>query len=478
MSEQRQIFREKSLEKLSSPERLDQLLRIVRPQSWIIAAALAAGMVLVILWSIFGRIPATATGTAILVRPKQVVAFQSPASGLISDINVAVNDVIEAGRVIATLHLPTLEKQLEQELAKLELFKAHRLEMSALERELAETEKSFLAEQRGLLEERIESVREAAERYKAKSDSWLAEQRVNVEIAQRLSKELGETLDDRVKAYETLSEEDLVSEDSLVEPRSRSIDNQLQLAELQVRAQELNLRENLAQESYDNELDRVKDLEIRISDLALREMLIERRLREDELTTTSERQEIRQRIAELDVQLRSEGRVISKHAGRVLEVTATLGQHVPVGQRLGKMEIDNPDSELMALAYFGIKDGKKIKPGLKIRVSPSTVERERHGGIVGHVTWVSDYPVTIDAAANEIGDLEVARSLLGGETRIEVMARLETDATSPTGFAWTSGKGPKDLPVTAGTTAEARVTTEELAPITLVLPFLESSFGM
>ena len=32
--EKRQIFRKESLEKLSSPERLDQLLRVVRPQGW------------------------------------------------------------------------------------------------------------------------------------------------------------------------------------------------------------------------------------------------------------------------------------------------------------------------------------------------------------------------------------------------------------------------------------------------------------
>jgi hypothetical protein len=44
-------------------------------------------------------------------------------------------------------------------------------------------------------------------------------------------------------------------------------------------------------------------------------------------------------------------------------------------------------------------------------------------------------------------------------------------------FVWTSGDGPENVHVTAGTTAEVRVTIEEIAPITLVLPFLKNLMG-
>ena len=101
--------------------------------------------------------------------------------------------------------------------------------------------------------------------------------------------------------------------------------------------------------------------------------------------------------------------------------------------------------------------------------------RQRFGFLLGTVVSVSDYPVTIQAAAHQIGDLETARTLLGGETRIEVLANLERDEARS--LVWTSGKGPGDFPVTAGTTAEVRVTVEEIAPIELVLPFLKSLVG-
>ena len=118
----RQIFRTRSLEKMSSPDRLDELLRVVRPHAWIPLVSVGGGIALVLVWSLFGRVPVTANGTGVLVRPKQVVAFQSAASGSLASIVVRVGETVQKGDVLANLRLPTLEKQLEQEEAKLEHF--------------------------------------------------------------------------------------------------------------------------------------------------------------------------------------------------------------------------------------------------------------------------------------------------------------------------------------------------------------------
>lgn len=63
------IFRKESLERLSSPEQLDQLMQIVNPRSWLSLTALGSLVMLAIAWSIFGRIPVTASGKGILVHP-------------------------------------------------------------------------------------------------------------------------------------------------------------------------------------------------------------------------------------------------------------------------------------------------------------------------------------------------------------------------------------------------------------------------
>lgn len=56
------LFRKESLERLSSPERLDQLMQVVSPKSWLPLASLGSLVVVVVVWSIYGRIPITVEG--------------------------------------------------------------------------------------------------------------------------------------------------------------------------------------------------------------------------------------------------------------------------------------------------------------------------------------------------------------------------------------------------------------------------------
>ena len=59
-SKQNKLFREKSLEAIESPERLNDYLRVTSPGVWLILAAVVMLLVGVILWGIFGRITTTA----------------------------------------------------------------------------------------------------------------------------------------------------------------------------------------------------------------------------------------------------------------------------------------------------------------------------------------------------------------------------------------------------------------------------------
>lgn len=475
--EERQIFRQQSLEKLSSPDRLDEMLRIVNPPTWITLATIGVGLLLVLSWAIFGRIPAVVNGTAILIRPKQVVGFQSGATGPIAAIHVGVGDVVEVGRLLAQIHLPTLEKQLEQERARLAHYKSRSGEMARLEHQLAEKELVHIAGQHDKLGQRIEALRAAAERARQRDQAYIAKQRSNlVETRERILL-LKDKLEQRRRATEELALARIVGTDQQIDAQRQQIENELRLAELEVKSSEIDLHEGQSLDSYEAQMDLLRQLEIESDGLRLQEMAIQRRLLESEILSETEIAGIENRIGELETQLASQGRILSEHAGRVIELTVSQGAHVSIGQRIGKLEIENPAAELRALAYFSVKDGKKLRPGLPIRVSPATVERERFGAIRGTVEAVSDYPVTTEAAANQIGDLELARRLLGGDSSIEVLARLALDPSSPTGYAWTSGKGPPDVSITAGTTARIRATIEERAPITLLLPFLESLSG-
>lgn len=473
----RRIFRQRPLERVSSPERLDQLLRVVGPQSWLtlLAGALTLGAVLA--WSLLGRIPITAQGTAMLVRPRQVVAFQAPAEGRIAALLVGVGDVVAKGDLLARVALPELEKELEQQRARLASFDSRSSELVSLEREQALLQQSLLADQRGLLERRAENLRTTAEAARVRSGELIAQQRANLQTARVLSEELELTLQQRQQSFSVLEGQGLIARDQLVEARSRTIDKQLALAELAVLEQELRLREDQAREAYERQQDQIMDLGLQIKDLELRELGVTSDLRRHELGQTGERQEVERRIEQLQARIATEGNVPCEYDGRILELAVLVGQRVELGSRLGRLEIEDGGAELMALAYFEVEDGKRVRPGLEILVSPSIAPRERFGSIFGRVRRVSDFPVTVEAAANQIGDLELAREVVAGPSRIEVLAELQLDARTPSGYAWTSGRGPAGLRVTSGTTADVRVTIDERAPITFVLPFLRSLPG-
>ncbi|NJL87243.1 MAG: hypothetical protein HC886_16720 [Leptolyngbyaceae cyanobacterium SM1_1_3] len=62
------LFRQESLERLSSPERLDELMKLVNLRTWLPLGTLAALLGLGLIWSFVGRIPVTTSGQGLLVR--------------------------------------------------------------------------------------------------------------------------------------------------------------------------------------------------------------------------------------------------------------------------------------------------------------------------------------------------------------------------------------------------------------------------
>ena len=64
---QKPIFRKAALERLSSPEQLDQLMQVTTPKGWLALIALTGLLVMVVIFSFVARIPITVTGQCILL---------------------------------------------------------------------------------------------------------------------------------------------------------------------------------------------------------------------------------------------------------------------------------------------------------------------------------------------------------------------------------------------------------------------------
>lgn len=108
------LFRKSALQRMLSPEQLDQLIQISKPRDWIALIGICIILVVMILWSVWGSITIELPGNGILIKPGGYRIIQSPVEGQITKITAfQPGDYIQAGQVIAEVSQPVLLLQIE-----------------------------------------------------------------------------------------------------------------------------------------------------------------------------------------------------------------------------------------------------------------------------------------------------------------------------------------------------------------------------
>ena len=126
------LFRETALQNLSSPEQLDQLVRLTRPSAWIALAALGLVLLATVVWSVVGALPTSITGQGIIVSHGGTYDVVTPASGVVADfIPLKTGDPIRKGQVLGHLEQPLLA--LERDTARRELERLEKLDGGKLQ---------------------------------------------------------------------------------------------------------------------------------------------------------------------------------------------------------------------------------------------------------------------------------------------------------------------------------------------------------
>jgi HlyD family secretion protein len=421
LEQKRHLFRKESLERLSSPERLDQLMEVVNPKSWISLASLGLLITAALLWSILGRIPITVEGRGILIYPRTVVPLQSKSSGQLIALTIGVGDVVKEGQVIGTIDQAELQEQLQQQRSKLTELQLQDRAASLLQRRRVEQEKQATQQQRQFLQASLQHEQELT------AVHW-----------------------ERLNSRKQLYAQRLITNDVLLDAQQQYLKNLESIADVQAKLKEIDSQTaHQAQQDLETSTARQKEI-----------------------------QEAKREIVKLELQLSNNGQVISKNSGRVLEITVAPGQVIDAGTRIGSIGEENSANQLVAVTYFPVEDGKKIQSGMTLQITPQTVKRERFGGILGNVTSVSPFPITKEGAAAEVGNPEVIQGLAPEKTSfIQITGDLIQDAATFSGYKWSSSKGPQ-MKVSPGTTTLVRVTVEERAPITFVIPILRSTSGI
>jgi hypothetical protein len=123
---------------------------------------------------------------------------------------------------------------------------------------------------------------------------------------------------------------------------------------------------------------------------------------------------------------------------------------------------------LQAVLYVSLADGKRIRPGMAAKISPQTVRSEEYGMLLARVASVEQLPRTQADMLSVLGNDALVQTLSASGLIVEVWLDIEKDASTPTGYQWTSATGPPAL-LWDGTFSDGRVITSQQRPIELLL---------
>jgi HlyD family secretion protein len=413
------IFRSAAVERLSSPEQLDQLVGITRPFDWVAAAAMALGLAVLIAWGVLGKIPTRVEGQGILLSSGGRLADAvSGVAGRLASIDVAVGDEVKPDQVIAHVGQTEIEQRLAQAKEVLREREREHDELSATITREIETKLANYAAQESGLNDAIAAADQRA--------IYLTAEIAKLEPAVSNGFVTRKYVEDRRV--------------ELNAARLRMVDAQNDI--LKLKTQRLDLQSQ-------RDRDRMQS-QFRVNDA--------RRL-------------VEQFTAELD----RGSRILSPAEGRVVEVKVSAGSVLAVGTPV--IEIETAGERLEATIYMPPDRGKDIRPGMEVHVEPTQIAREEFGAIIGKVAAISEFPVTPQGMAADLHNDTLVKRFSEHGAPYAAKIQLEPDASTVSGYRWSSGKGPP-VRLSSGTLTRAEVTTREQPPIGLVIPLVRRLGGM
>lgn len=415
------VFRKVSLDRLSSPEQLDQLLKVTDAKGWLILAAFAVVLCTAVAWGFLGRLPQNVNGMGMLVKSGGVFEVIALSSGRITDVAVRVGDVVTEGQVVARMSQPDISDHLNEARAVLSVLqKQHGEIVDHGSRDVALQER-LLAQQRSAIQQDVAAAEQAAR--------WYVE---------------------KAGIQEKLVEEGLMTKQTL-----------------------LNTRQQL-----DAARSRINDGASKLSQLAVRELELRTR-REEETRASRVKIEAQERLVQdLENDLRENTEVVAQHTGRIVEIITEQGAVVGKGEPILILDLlGRTVKELEAVLYVPSVYGKQVKVGMPVYIAPSTVKREEFGLMVGRVTFVSDYPATVRGMVRILKNEKLVSTLAGGDAPYEIHADLTTDENTVSRYRWSSSQGPP-IKIQSGTIATAQITVDERRPVDLVLPLARRYTGL
>jgi|TARA_B110000908_G_scaffold71443_1_gene86235 HlyD family secretion protein len=415
------FFRKAALEKLSTPEKLDQLIKVTSPKGWIALFTIAIALVTAITWSFFGNVKTKLNVFGVLLGGEihEVVAT---SQGQLISLHVNIGDAVEEGDVIATIEQPELYQQIEEVKASLKEREFDLQQLISYGNQDTRLQGELVQQQKSSIDLQIQS-----------------ENKKLVFLRNQLKTEKN------LLGLGLITNSQVVNTQQQIDESKNSIER-LKSQMVQTSSQKLNIGFDLQKKININK-QRIAENKRRLNNL-------------------KERYDIQTNIR-------------SSYSGEVLEVLTDAGIIVGQGSPLFKLKNKNKNTrdKLRGVLYIPSQDGKKIKEGMEALVVPSTVQPQEYGFMKGKITYVSDFPITKKGMMMTVKNDQLVQGLLSRGAMFEVHVEFEKDEQAFSGFKWTSAKGPQ-IAINEGTSCIGKITIKSEPPATMVVPALKKFFDL
>jgi hypothetical protein len=114
---------------------------------------------------------------------------------------------------------------------------------------------------------------------------------------------------------------------------------------------------------------------------------------------------------------------------------------------------------------------------MQAHISPSGIEREEYGYMIGKVSAVGYFPATSEDVTRTFENEALAHAMMSAGPVTEVLVDLVTSPATQSGYQWSSPKGPPDS-ITSGAVSSVEIVTRAQHPIELVIPYLKRTAGL
>jgi multidrug efflux pump subunit AcrA (membrane-fusion protein) len=153
--------------------------------------------------------------------------------------------------------------------------------------------------------------------------------------------------------------------------------------------------------------------------------------------------------------------------GLVVGVSAVAGAVVTLGQPLVSVERIRPGDQLVALAFVSPDQAARMAPGMPVALDLSSAPSAAFGALQGRVATIGAFPLSPTEVEGLLGNPVLASQFTSGPPPLLATIQLTPDATTRSGFRWSTPKGPPFL-LEPESLLKATITTGSQRPIRMV----------